>query len=74
MALGVSLGGVALISFTDTTTSSGDNELIGDLLSLLSAGFFSLYVVLLKKLIKNESRLNSRKFFGMLLFFFAIFC
>ena len=38
--------------------------LLGDLLALLSAIFYALYVILLKVRIREESRINMQLFFG----------
>jgi solute carrier family 35 protein F5 len=64
VAVGLSLGGVAVVSFTDTQ-DEGKDSLIGDMLSLLGAVFYAVYLVLLKKIVKDESRMNARRFFGL---------
>ncbi len=51
-----------MVSVTDS--NSDKESLIGDILCLIGACFYALYVVLLKKLIKDENRMNARRFFG----------
>jgi drug/metabolite transporter (DMT)-like permease len=101
IAVGLSLGGVAMVALTDSNSSDGDS-LAGDILCLIGApspnppitattvmgppsslrralppsnvitpsvnlagaAFYALYVVLLKLLIKDETKLNTRRFFG----------
>ncbi|KAL6050504.1 Solute carrier family 35 member F5, variant 2 [Balamuthia mandrillaris] len=64
LAVLLTLGGVAMVSFSDAKDDQKD-RLWGDLLSLLSAMFYALYATLLKKMIPDESRLNACRFFGM---------
>jgi solute carrier family 35 protein F5 len=64
IAVALSLGGVAMVALTDSSSTDGDS-LVGDILSLVGAAFYALYVVLLKLLIKDETKLNTRRFFGL---------
>ncbi|KAL6050503.1 Solute carrier family 35 member F5 [Balamuthia mandrillaris] len=64
LAVLLTLGGVAMVSFSDAKDDQKD-RLWGDLLSLLSAMFYALYATLLKKMIPDESRLNACRFFGI---------
>lgn len=72
--------GVALVSFSDTTPIVSSDPTVeeprlfqraelatavfGDALSLMSALFYAIYVVLLKYKIKEESRIDMQLFFG----------
>jgi solute carrier family 35, member F5 len=73
--------GVVLVSLSD---SSHDDEVpptlylasqsaLGDFLALLSALFYSLYVILLKVRIRSESRIDAKLFFGFVGLFNIVF-
>jgi solute carrier family 35, member F5 len=61
-----------LVSLSDSSkgqenpndSSSHPNALLGDLLALVSAVFYALYVTLLKARIREESRIDMKLFFG----------
>jgi drug/metabolite transporter (DMT)-like permease len=57
------LVGVTLVSVSDENRS-GVESLKGDLLSVLAAIFYGLYVTLLRKQIKNEHQVPMPMFFG----------
>ncbi|KAL0951043.1 hypothetical protein HGRIS_007783 [Hohenbuehelia grisea] len=74
-AVVTSFVGVILVSVSDhknEQTSNADlpvhsrapRPVFGDILALLSAAFYALYVILLKVRIKSESRINMQLFFG----------
>jgi solute carrier family 35 protein F5 len=64
-ALCVSIGGIWLISTADHTSESAPrNAMLGNLLSLASAFFYGVYTTLLKVRIGDESRIDTRMFFG----------
>ena len=50
------------------------NAIIGDMLALLSALFYALYVILLKVRIRSESRVNMQLFFGFVGLFNIVSC
>ncbi|KAF5374793.1 hypothetical protein D9758_000163 [Tetrapyrgos nigripes] len=65
--------GVVLVSLSDSSQSKEDatptsyiasQSALGDFLALLSALFYSLYVILLKVRIRSESRIDTKLFFG----------
>ncbi|EJD03892.1 uncharacterized protein FOMMEDRAFT_121223 [Fomitiporia mediterranea MF3/22] len=76
LAVVTSFLGVALVSFSDSSTTRDDptdvtsNQsvqslpVLGDILALLGALFYALYVILLKVRIKEESRIDMQLFFG----------
>ncbi|CAG8460493.1 3162_t:CDS:10 [Ambispora gerdemannii] len=69
MAVMISVTGVTLISFSDKSdTSDNPNKpsapLLGDLLSLLGAFFYGCNIVLLKRQIRDESRIDMHLFLG----------
>jgi len=51
------------VSYSDSE-NTGSDSFVGDILSLFSAVCYATYVVLLKKMIRNETRINMRRFFG----------
>jgi len=70
-----SFGGVALVSLSDSSSSPGPTStanaqsinlvaILGDILALLSALFYALYMIFLKVQIKEESRIDMQLFFG----------
>lgn len=74
-AVTMSFVGVLMVTRADSNgtadTLSSENNLqkpvapfAGDLLALMSAGFYAVYVVLLKKRIEHESRVSMPLFFG----------
>lgn len=50
------------------------SPLLGDLLALISALFYALYVTLLKVRIKDESRIDMQLFFGFVGLFNVLSC
>jgi solute carrier family 35 protein F5 len=48
--------------------------LLGDVLALISALFYALYVILLKVRIKNEERIDMQLFFGFVGLFNVLVC
>jgi len=69
----ISFLGVVLVSWSDSTQPlpSGSPEapatrhpILGDMLALVSALFYAIYVILLKIRIKDESRIDMATFFG----------
>ncbi|CCC71578.1 hypothetical protein NCAS_0H02680 [Naumovozyma castellii] len=68
------------MKFDTTITSSGDEDefdsiqiLIGNLLALGGALFYGIYSTLLKRKVKDESRMNMKLFFGFVGLFTLIF-
>ena len=81
--------GVILVSLSDASPSqpsgpasrptvhqpSMDNRAtLGDILALISALFYAIYVILLKVRIKSESRIDMQLFFGFVGLFNIIVC
>ncbi|MBW0519054.1 hypothetical protein O181_058769 [Austropuccinia psidii MF-1] len=70
VAVGLSITGVILVSKSDRDTShtSGTTSyqqwILGDILSLSSAALYALYVVLMKVKVRDESRVDMQLFFG----------
>lgn len=71
LAVSMSFTGVLLVMRADSSSFLGvlqqpaaDNPFLGDLLALASAFFYTVYVVLLKKRIGDESRVSMPLFFG----------
>ncbi|KZV75539.1 hypothetical protein PENSPDRAFT_673775 [Peniophora sp. CONT] len=74
VAVGMSFGGVVLVSLSDSsspatsTVQDGDQPsrryILGDALALLSSLLYALYVILLKVKIRSESRVDMQLFFG----------
>ncbi|KIJ45636.1 hypothetical protein M422DRAFT_67097 [Sphaerobolus stellatus SS14] len=74
IAVFTSFVGVLLVSLSDGSAIPGDAPLdpsnpaprpvFGDILAILSAVFYALYVILLKVRIGSESRINMQLFFG----------
>ncbi|KAI7861999.1 hypothetical protein BDF14DRAFT_1861379 [Spinellus fusiger] len=71
VAVGVSLTGVILVSYSDQTSVPTVSEeyrapspLVGDLLALFGAVFYGGYTTMLKLRIGDESRINMPLFFG----------
>lgn len=64
-----SFAGCVLVSLSDSRgiellTDASSWPLFGDVIALLSALFYALYVILLKVRIKDESRIDMQFFFG----------
>jgi solute carrier family 35 protein F5 len=81
--------GVILVSLSDTNsnqaagptlrptlqnTSINSRATLGDILALISAVFYAIYVILLKVRIKSESRIDMQLFFGFVGLFNIIAC
>lgn len=45
-------------------SNAGKQTIFGDVLSLLSAVLYAIYIILLKKMIKDEKSLHMSMFFG----------
>ena len=60
------IGGVCFVALDDKSTDNEDypHPILGDLLSLISAIFYAIYIVLLKVKIKDENRVINPMFFG----------
>ncbi|TRM65685.1 hypothetical protein BD626DRAFT_190629 [Schizophyllum amplum] len=66
-AVFTSFSGVVLVSLSDSNSDGVEHAprpMLGDLLALLSAFFYALYVTLLKVRIGSESRIDMQLFFG----------
>ncbi|PPR00658.1 hypothetical protein CVT24_000881 [Panaeolus cyanescens] len=89
MAVLISFFGVLMVSLSDAETKklSGpashptlqktnvdSRATFGDILALISALFYALYVILLKVRIKSESRVDMQLFFGFVGLFNISFC
>lgn len=73
-----SLSGIVLISMVDLSGTDNDDDrgnfphksqgqiAIGDTMALVSAGIYGLYVVVMKRRVGNEDRVNMPLFFGLL--------
>lgn len=48
--------------------------IVGDILALISALFYAMYVILLKVRIKSESRIDMQLFFGFVGLFNIVVC
>lgn len=73
-AILVSFLGVVLVSRADEKDESAPpNALLGNFLSLVSAFLYASYSTLLKSKVKDESRLNSKQFFGFVGLFNTLF-
>jgi len=88
VAVLTSFGGVVLVSLSDSSqmppspTTPPERSLstfasaaaFGDILALLSALFYSLYVIFLKVRIRSESRIDMQLFFGFVGLFNILTC
>ncbi|KAF8078506.1 hypothetical protein FPV67DRAFT_1557818 [Lyophyllum atratum] len=86
LAVFTSFGGVLLVSLSDSDSSTPPNPqrpllseaterpLLGDILALISALVYALYVILLKFRIRTESRIDMRLFFGFVGLFNVLTC
>lgn len=85
LAVFTSFGGVLLVSLSDSASStpnpqrplisdSTERPLLGDILALISALVYALYVILLKVRIRTESRIDMRLFFGFVGLFNVLTC
>ncbi|KAG5648085.1 hypothetical protein DXG03_007120 [Asterophora parasitica] len=81
LAVFLSIAGVATVSLSDSISitespqpSQGPQPLLGDMLALLSALVYALYVTLLKVRIHTESRIDMQLFFGFVGLFNVITC
>lgn len=73
-AIMVSFLGVVLVSAADENDNSAPpNALLGNFFSLVSAFLYGAYSTLLKSKVKDESRLNSKLFFGFVGLFNTLF-
>jgi solute carrier family 35 protein F5 len=57
------LGGVVMVAFSDASNRENEN-IWGDLLALISAITYAIYVTLFKRAVKNEERVNNAVFLG----------
>ncbi|CAG8462161.1 2040_t:CDS:2 [Ambispora leptoticha] len=70
VAVTISVTGVTLVSLSDKSDTSDDDPnipsapLLGDILSLLGAFFYGCNIVLLKRRIRDESRIDMHLFLG----------
>ena len=64
MGVLLTFGGVLLVSLIDSEGRSGET-LLGDILSLVSAMTYAIYVTAFKKLVKNEDRVDNSSFLGV---------
>ncbi|KIY72851.1 hypothetical protein CYLTODRAFT_367043 [Cylindrobasidium torrendii FP15055 ss-10] len=76
VAVLISFGGVILVSLSDSNATPDlvaedavVRPLLGDMMALISAIFYALYVILLKVKIKSEERIDMQLFFGFVGFF-----
>ncbi|KAI5987979.1 hypothetical protein F5J12DRAFT_970681 [Pisolithus orientalis] len=79
----LSFGGVVLVSFSDSSQDPGPYSMpgpfhlllvVGDILALLSALLYAIYMVLLKVKIQEESRIDMQLFFGFVGLFNIFLC
>ncbi|KAL4064932.1 hypothetical protein V8B97DRAFT_1985568, partial [Scleroderma yunnanense] len=79
----MSIGGVTLISVSDSSQDPGPRlmahafhlfPIIGDILALLSSFFYAVYLIYLKVQIKDESRIDMQLFFGFVGLFNILLC
>ncbi|KAI6145826.1 hypothetical protein BKA82DRAFT_4161769 [Pisolithus tinctorius] len=79
----LSFGGVVLVSFSDSSQDPGPYSMtgpfhlllvIGDILALLSALLYAIYMILLKVKIREESRIDMQLFFGFVGLFNIFLC
>jgi len=64
----LTFGGVILVSMSDSSSREGET-VWGDILALISAMTYAIYVSLYKKLVKDEERVNNSMFLGFMGFF-----
>ncbi|KAF9229409.1 hypothetical protein BS17DRAFT_771414 [Gyrodon lividus] len=80
-----SFGGVVLVSLSDSSSSQIPKPtantqpanllaVMGDILALLSALFYAMYLIFLKVKIKEESRIDMQLFFGYVGLFNLLLC
>jgi len=80
-----SFGGVVLVSLSDSSSGQVPEPtaniqsfnvlaVVGDILALLSALFYAMYLILLKVKIKEESRIDMQLFFGYVGLFNIVLC
>ncbi|GLB36260.1 putative saccharomyces cerevisiae YDL133W [Lyophyllum shimeji] len=84
LAVFMSFGGVLLVSLSDASSPSDPRQpvsrapaqrpLMGDILAIISALVYALYVILLKVRIRTESRIDMRLFFGFVGLFNILTC
>ncbi|KAJ6604764.1 hypothetical protein DFH09DRAFT_1123753 [Mycena vulgaris] len=90
VAVATSFSGVLLVSLSDSvqpqqpagaasrplahTTELAPHHMLGDILALISALFYALYVILLKVRIRSESRIDMQLFFGFVGLFNILSC
>ncbi|KAF5377454.1 hypothetical protein D9615_005305 [Tricholomella constricta] len=80
LAVLASFGGVILVSLSDSSSSpqpvqgQAEQPLLGDMLALISAVVYALYVILLKVRIHTESRIDMQLFFGFVGLFNVLTC
>ncbi|KAG6911878.1 hypothetical protein DXG01_000125 [Tephrocybe rancida] len=73
----LSFTGVVLVSLSDSSSSpllEPNNLLLGDIMALISAIVYALYVTLLKVRIRIESRVDMQLFFGFVGLFNVLTC
>ncbi|KAM5152243.1 solute carrier family 35 member F5 [Mantella aurantiaca] len=63
LAVVLSIGGVVLVSLSGTETSR-DKDTIGSLWSLLGAALYAIYIVMIKRKVDREDKLDIPMFFG----------
>jgi len=80
IAVLTSFGGVLLVSLSDSSSptspfdSPHEKPFLGDILALISAVVYALYVILLKVRIHTESRIDMQLFFGFVGLFNILTC
>ncbi|KNE57081.1 hypothetical protein AMAG_02835 [Allomyces macrogynus ATCC 38327] len=72
VAVAVSFGGVVCVGLSDSSSGTGTNPFLGDLLALLGAVFYAFYITFMKRKVGHESRINMRLFFGLVGVFNAV--
>ncbi|KAI6136733.1 hypothetical protein F5141DRAFT_1076298 [Pisolithus sp. B1] len=79
----LSFGGVVLVSLSDSSQDPGPYSMtspfhllpvIGDILALLSALLYAIYMIFLKVKIREESRIDMQLFFGFVGLFNILLC
>ncbi|XP_034041986.1 solute carrier family 35 member F5-like [Thalassophryne amazonica] len=63
LAVALSIGGVALVSFS-SMDNPNDKGVIGSLWSLAGAVLYAIYIVMIKRRVDREDKLNIPMFFG----------
>ncbi|KAI9164317.1 hypothetical protein H9P43_008146 [Blastocladiella emersonii ATCC 22665] len=74
LAVALSIGGVTCVALDDNgSTTEAANPILGDVLALIGAVFYAIYIVFLKVKIGHESRLRTSLFFAFVGAFNAVF-